>query len=27
MGMRKVGEKQTEVDGQLRTLPLMEISL
>jgi GNAT superfamily N-acetyltransferase len=27
MGMRKVGERQYEVDGQLRLLPVMEIGL
>lgn len=27
MGMHKVAERQTEVDGQPRTLPIMEISL
>lgn len=27
MGMRKVGERHSEVDGQPRVLPIMEISL
>jgi len=27
MGMHKVGEKKTEVDGQPRILPIMEIKL
>ena len=27
MGMRKIGERQSEVDGQPRSLPVMEISL
>ena len=27
MGMHKVGERQTEVEGQPRNLPIMEMSL
>jgi ribosomal protein S18 acetylase RimI-like enzyme len=27
MGMHQIGERHSEVDGQLRTLPIMEISL
>lgn len=27
MGMHKVGERQSEVDGQLRLLPIMEMTL
>jgi len=27
MGMRKVGERRSEVDGQLRILPIMEIAV
>lgn len=27
MGMHKIGERHSEVDGQLRILPIMEISL
>ena len=27
MGMRKIGERQSEVDGQPRILPIMEMTL
>lgn len=27
MGMRKIGERKSEIEGQLRTLPIMEIQL
>jgi hypothetical protein len=27
MGMWKIGERQSEVDGQLRILPIMEMAL
>lgn len=27
MGMKKIGERQSEVDGMLRVLPIMEIDL
>jgi len=27
MGMKKVGERQSEVDGSPRALPIMEIAL
>jgi ribosomal protein S18 acetylase RimI-like enzyme len=27
MGMKKIGERQSEVDGQLRILPIMEMAL